>query len=88
MNNTTEASTFPKQLKHAVMKQVFRKHSRSDKKNYRPINILPNVSNIYERCLNKYQCGFPKGYSVINALLQRLKNGENISTKVVPLELY
>ena len=51
------------------MKQVFRKHSRSDKKNYRPINILPNVSNIYERCLNKYQCGFPKGYSVINALL-------------------
>ena len=73
MNNTIEASTFPKQLKHAVMKQVFRKHSRSDKKNYRPINILPNVSNIYERCLNKSQCGFQNGYSVTNALLPMIE---------------
>ena len=62
------------------MKPVFKKDSRTDKKNYRPVSILPNVSKIYERCLNKqleeyfqallckYQCGFPKGYSVINAL--------------------
>ena len=63
------------------MKPVFKKDSRTDKKNYRPVSILPNVSKIYERCLNKQleeyfqalfskdQCGFRKGYSVINALL-------------------
>ena len=63
------------------MKPVFDKDSRTDKKNYRPISILPNVSKFYERCLNKqleeyfqallckYQCGFRKGYSVINTLL-------------------
>ena len=67
------------------MKPVFKKDSRTDKKNYRPINILPNVSNIYERCLNKqlkeyfqallckYQCGFRNGYSVINALLPMIE---------------
>ena len=65
----------------ADVKPVFKKDSRTDKKNYRPISIITNVSKICERCINKqleeyfqallskYQCGFRKGYSVINALL-------------------
>ena len=80
-NKAIKTNTFPEQLKYADVKPVFKKDSRTDKKNYRPINILPNVSKIYERCINKqleeyfqallskYQCGFRKGYSVINALL-------------------
>ena len=84
-NNAIETSTFPEQLKYADVKPVFKKDSRTDKKNYRPISILPNVSKIYERCINKqleeyfqallskYQCGFRKGYSVINALLPMIE---------------
>ena len=53
LNNTIEASTFPEQLKYADVKPVFKKYARTEKKNYRPISILPNVSKIYERCLNK-----------------------------------
>ena len=80
LNNTIETSTFPEQLKYAYVKSVFKKDPGTDNKNYRPISILPNVSKIYERSLNKqleeyfqalltkYQCGFRKGYSVINAL--------------------
>ena len=71
----------PEQLKYADVKSVFKKASRTDKKNYIPISILHTVSKIYERCINKqleeyfqalfsiYQCGFRKGCSVINALL-------------------
>ena len=85
LNNTDETSTFPEQLKYTDVKLVFKKDSRTDKKYYRPISILPNVSKIYERCLNKqleeyfqallckYQCGFRKGYSVINALLPMIE---------------
>ena len=85
LNNTIQTSAFPGQLKYADMKPVFKKDSRTDKKNYRPISILSNVSKIYERCLNKqleeyfqallckYQCGFRKGYSVINALLPMIE---------------
>ena len=63
------------------MKPVFKKNSRTDKNNYRPISILPNISKIYERCINKqlegyfqallskYQRGFRKGYKVITTLL-------------------
>ena len=70
LNNTIGTSTFPEQLKYANLRPVLKKYSRTDKKNYRPISILPNVSKIYERCLNKqleeyfqallskYQCDF------------------------------
>ena len=34
------------------MKPVFKKDSRTNKKNYRPISILPKISKIYERCIN------------------------------------
>ena len=57
------------------------KLTRTDKKNYRPVSILPNISKIYGRCLYKQlydyfdiifsqnQCGFTKGFSVGNCLL-------------------
>ena len=73
LNNTTETSTFPEQLKYVDMKPIFTKDFRTDKKKYRPISILPNVFKICERCLNKkleeyfqallskHQCCFRKG---------------------------
>ena len=48
LNNIIETSTFPEQLKYANVKPVFKKYSRNDKKKYRPISVLPNVSKIYE----------------------------------------
>ena len=85
LNNTIETSTFPEHLKYADVKSVFKNDSQTDKKNYRPISILPTVSKIYERCINKqleeyfqaplskYQCGFRKGYSVINLLIPMIE---------------
>ena len=52
-NNAVKTSTFPEQLEYADVKPIFEKDSLTDKKNYRPISILPNVSKIYERCINK-----------------------------------
>ena len=46
LNNTIETSTFPEQLKYADVKLVFKRDYRTDKKNYRPISTLPNVSKI------------------------------------------
>ena len=51
--NAIETSAFPEQRKYADVKPVLRKDSQTDKKNYRRICILPNVSKIYERCINK-----------------------------------
>ena len=81
LNQVIECSKFPKALKMANITPIFKKTERTDKTNYRPVSILPNLSKIYERCLydqildifndifSKYQCGFRKNYSTQYALL-------------------
>ena len=80
-----ENSVFPVSLKQADIKPIHKKDSRSDKENYRPLSILPNLSKIYERCLytqmnkyfdhilSKYQFGFRKGNSAQQCLLTMIE---------------
>ena len=72
---------FPGELKHADIKLIYKKESRNEKENYRPVSILRNLSKLFERCmhdqlkdyfekiLSKYQCGFRKGFSTQHCLL-------------------
>ena len=64
---------------------MFKKEDPLDKTNYRPISILPTVSNIFERMLfNQLQrftnklllpllCGFRKGYNTQYVLINLLQ---------------
>ena len=47
------SSTFPAALKLAHITPAFKKDSKNSKEDYRPSNILPNISKIYERCMYK-----------------------------------
>ena len=85
VNNMIDKDVYPKQLKWADVKPAHEKASRTDKENYIPISILPNISKIYKRCLfkqltnhfedyfSKYQCRFRKGFSVVNCLLPMIE---------------
>ena len=53
INHSINNSAFPEQLTLADVKPVFKKNSRTDKENYRPVSILPNISKICEKCLYK-----------------------------------
>ena len=76
---------FPDSLKFANITPVFKKDSRTEKTNYRPVSILPNLSKIYERLiynqlskffeniLSKFQCGFRKGFSAQECLLDMIE---------------
>ena len=80
-NNLIDNGIFPDSLKFANITPVFKKDSRTEKTNYRPVSILPNLSKIYERLiynqlskffeniLTKFQCGFRKGFSAQDCLL-------------------
>ena len=71
----------PDELKQADIKPIYKKESRNEKENYRPVSVLPNLSKIFERCmydhlkdhfdklLSKYQCEFRKGFSTQHCLL-------------------
>ena len=65
--------------------QSIKKINKTDKENYRPISILPNLSKVYERLmynqiypyfdtlLSKFQCGFQKGFNAQHCLLAMTK---------------
>ena len=65
---------------------VYKNGNSSDKDNYRPLSILPNLSTIFERCLckqistfskdilSKYQYGFKKEDSAPHCLVALIEN--------------
>ena len=78
------SSVFLDQLSLADVIPLHKKGNTLDKGNYRPINLLPVVSKLFERLiakqfqpflnsfLSKYLCGFRRGYSCQYALLNML----------------
>ena len=73
---------FPSEMKLA---DVFKKDDGTNKANYRPINILSNLSKVFERCLynqlsvffdkilSKHQCSFRKGFNAQHCLINLLE---------------
>lgn len=72
---------FPSKLKLADISPIHKKLETISKGNYRPISVLPVVTKIFERIMDKqtnsylekylspYLCGYRKGYSCQHALL-------------------
>ena len=81
-NNSVLNHDFPNNLKNANVTPLYKKDGNIDKKNYRPISVLPSMSKIFERLMFKqissfienkisqYLCGFRKGYNTQHALLR------------------
>ena len=69
-----ELSHFPKDCKVAKLKPLYKKGTKTDPKNFRPISLLPIVSKVFEKVIHdqtmeyltdnnilyKYQSGFAR----------------------------
>ena len=89
-NNSLSCSAFPTAMKYAEVTRIHKKDDKTDKKNYRPISTLPNLSKVYERLmynqiylyfqtiLSKFQCGFRKGFNAQNCLLAMVEKWRKI----------
>ena len=85
INNSITCGTFPNNLKLADITPAHKSGERQDKRNYRPVSILPPISKIYERILHNQlyntfdnilsisQCGFRKGFSAQHCLIVMLE---------------
>ena len=51
--SSLEIDNFPTSMKLANVTPVHKKGSQSEKGNYRPVSILPNLSKVFERCIYK-----------------------------------
>ena len=81
-NLSIKLSSFPKYCKVAKVIPIFKKGSKTDTKNYRPISLLPLISKIIEKVIHdqtqhylseknllyKYQSGFRSSYSTDSCL--------------------
>ena len=52
-NESINSSRFPLSFKLANITPVFKNESRNHKNNYRPVSILPLISKVFEKIINK-----------------------------------
>ena len=88
INESFSSGTFPDKLKIAKVTPIFKKGSRSDKNNYRPISILSVFSKIFEKLMHKrlfrylerlcilheLQFGFREKFSTSHALISLIEH--------------
>ena len=80
INNGINTSFFPDELKRAEVTPIFKKEDSTNVKNYRPVSVLPVMSKVFERIMQKqinayieklfspYLCGFRKGFGTQDCL--------------------
>ena len=85
LNESFVSCIFPEDLKLADITPVFKKKDPLEKSNYRPISVLPVLSKLFEKFIQKqmceymepylspYLCGFRKGYNSQQALLSLIE---------------
>lgn len=90
---------FSSQLKLADISPFHKKLETIKKENYRPVSLLPLVSKVFERIMQKqmvgymekflspYLGGYSKGFNAQYALIAMIRNG-NVWTQKDLLELY
>ena len=80
-------------MKYAEITPIHKKDDKTDKENYRPITILPNLSKLYERLIynqiysyfqtvfSKFQSGFRKGFNAQHCLLAMVEKWRKFPDK-------
>ena len=89
VNEALKTGSSPDSLKCTNVRPICKKDDPFDKKNYRPVSILPLLSKVYERVIykqtsyyfepffNETLCRFRKAYSTQHALFKLLTSWQN-----------
>ena len=85
LNNALSNCSLSTALKLTDLRPAFKRDDKTDKENYRPISILPNLIKVNERLIYdqmdpffdqiilKLQCGICKGFSAEQCLMHKIE---------------
>ena len=85
INKSILTGMFPDQLKLAKVFPIHKNGSKSDPANYRPISILPTISKIFERHVNKHLMAYLNKYSLIHETQSGFRQKHSCQTALVKL---
>ena len=85
INKSIKTATFPEQLKVAKVYPIHKGGSKSDPVNYRPISILPTISKIFEKHINKHLMAFLNKYKLIHPNQSGFRQKHSCQTALVKL---
>ena len=85
INKSISSGTFPSQLKCTKVFPVFKSGSKSDPSNYRPISILPTISKIFEKHVNKHLMNYLNKYKLIHESQSGFRKKHSCQTALVEL---
>ena len=66
INKSINSGSFPSQMKCAEVFPIYKGGQKSDPSNYRPISILPTISKIFEKHVNKHLMNYLNKYKLIH----------------------
>ena len=64
-NLSIKSNIFPDPCKLAKLKPIFKKGSRMDPSNYRPISLLPSISKIFKKIVHDQMIDYLAQYNIL-----------------------
>ena len=85
INKSIATGCFPSQLKQAKVLPIFKGGTKSDPSNYRPISILPTMSKIFEKHVNKHLMGFLNKHKLLHESQSGFRHKHSCQSALIKL---
>ena len=85
INKSIATGKFPDRLKLAKVYPIHKSGSKSDPCNYRPISILPTLSKIFEKHVNKHLMAYMNKYNIIHESQSGFRQKHSCQTALIKL---
>ncbi|MCG7875530.1 MAG: reverse transcriptase family protein [Candidatus Thiodiazotropha endolucinida] len=85
INKSINTGTFPNQLKYAKVLPVYKTGQKADPSNYRPISILPTISKIFEKHINKHLMNYLNKYKLLHESQSGFRQKHSCQTALIKL---
>ena len=85
INKSIATSCFPSQLQQSKVLPIFKGGTKSDPLNYRPISILPTISKIFEKHVNKHFMGFLNKHKLLHESQSGFRHKHSCQSEIIKL---